>query len=573
MRRRGVTRWWLVGSALLILLIIGIIIFFYPHEQGDEEGRPSQPPILRVPDGVPTLEEALAQAEPGTVIELTARKGPYGPIMIEVPGIVLRSVGGRAVVDVQSPEGDALRIEAPDVEVRGLEIRSGKRGVFITEADQVRLLDNLVVGSDVGIEAVDSRNIVIQGNVIRQARFVGIALRRGVEGARVEGNKVEESPGVGIRLTNTSRNLVIGNTIRANPQGETGIEISLSNENRIEENHIEAGNVRYIGLILQSARDNRVQGNRISGGQAGIRLDVAPENTLSLNRIEDAQVGVLLQQNSAGVVVEDNEIHGGTAGIYLISSGQVVISKNLITNIEKFGIMIEFSKEDQVIGNTVQGSGVGLLISFSEDNDVQDNRVEEGKWGISVLHSQENRVVRNHVQGNRYAGIGLLQASPENLIQDNVTTGNGFGIRLILSPENQVKGNSLQKNRVGIGLSNSSGTAVLRNAIQANEIGIIVEVLSEISREDTVLSMFATFVSLPQEGDNSGYHVEENNIAENREFGLKNEDSGVSIAAASNWWGHPSGPGGEGGGAGDRVSPYVEFTPWLTAPVELEETE
>ena len=35
------------------------------------------------------------------------------------------------------------------------------------------------------------------------------------------------------------------------------------------------------------------------------------------------------------------------------------------------------------------------------------------------------------------------------------------------------------------------------------------------------------------------------------------------ILAENNWWGHASGPAGEGSGAGDPVGTNVDFDPWL----------
>jgi len=44
-----------------------------------------------------------------------------------------------------------------------------------------------------------------------------------------------------------------------------------------------------------------------------------------------------------------------------------------------------------------------------------------------------------------------------------------------------------------------------------------------------------------------------------------NNTTGASVAAAYNWWGDPSGPGGVGPGSGDEVSANVVYAPWLTA--------
>jgi len=58
-----------------------------------------------------------------------------------------------------------------------------------------------------------------------------------------------------------------------------------------------------------------------------------------------------------------------------------------------------------------------------------------------------------------------------------------------------------------------------------------------------------------------------NNIFGNTSYGIHVPTAYGSADAENNWWGDASGPGGVGNGAGDTVSGYVNFRPWLTAIV------
>ena len=58
----------------------------------------------------------------------------------------------------------------------------------------------------------------------------------------------------------------------------------------------------------------------------------------------------------------------------------------------------------------------------------------------------------------------------------------------------------------------------------------------------------------------------DNNIQGNTLYGVYNASSLVTIEARGNWWGDPSGPGGEGPGTGDAVFGNIEYSPWLSAP-------
>ena len=57
-----------------------------------------------------------------------------------------------------------------------------------------------------------------------------------------------------------------------------------------------------------------------------------------------------------------------------------------------------------------------------------------------------------------------------------------------------------------------------------------------------------------------------NNIEGNEPYGIESVSAGGEVDAEGNWWGHASGPSGEGRGSGDAVSANVDYTPWLTLP-------
>ncbi|MBA7614481.1 hypothetical protein ES703_21746 [subsurface metagenome] len=56
-------------------------------------------------------------------------------------------------------------------------------------------------------------------------------------------------------------------------------------------------------------------------------------------------------------------------------------------------------------------------------------------------------------------------------------------------------------------------------------------------------------------------HVNYNSFTGNAEAGLRHGGTGL-LDATNNWWGHASGPGGVGAGAGDTISENVDAGPW-----------
>ncbi|MBN1890915.1 MAG: right-handed parallel beta-helix repeat-containing protein, partial [Thermoflexales bacterium] len=64
---------------------------------------------------------------------------------------------------------------------------------------------------------------------------------------------------------------------------------------------------------------------------------------------------------------------------------------------------------------------------------------------------------------------------------------------------------------------------------------------------------------------NSTVTVTQSAIHDNAGYGLRN-DGTRQVDGRSNWWGDPSGPGGEGPGRGDEVAGDVLYFPWLPSP-------
>ncbi len=69
----------------------------------------------------------------------------------------------------------------------------------------------------------------------------------------------------------------------------------------------------------------------------------------------------------------------------------------------------------------------------------------------------------------------------------------------------------------------------------------------------------------------SGFHVNQNNIYGNTEYGAYNDEQSDDLDAARNWWGDASGPTHEENeeGEGDEISDYVDYEDWATSKINL----
>ncbi|MEK7381722.1 MAG: Ig-like domain-containing protein [Elusimicrobiota bacterium] len=69
--------------------------------------------------------------------------------------------------------------------------------------------------------------------------------------------------------------------------------------------------------------------------------------------------------------------------------------------------------------------------------------------------------------------------------------------------------------------------------------------------------------------------VRRSSIYGNSDFGVQNNNSSIRVSAQFNWWGSSAGPvhSSNPGGAGDRVSDFVDFIPFFTAPDQVRPPE
>jgi parallel beta-helix repeat protein len=140
--------------------------------------------------------------------------------------------------------------------------------------------------------------------------------------------------------------------------------------------------------------------------------------------------------------------------------------------------------------------------------------------------------------------------------------GNATGI-LVNSGLPVISGNTLIGNQTAIALNGGTGT-ISSNSILGNGTGIQVGgfgtnpliINNIVAGNGLAIHIFS--------GANPIIHA--NDIGGNT-FGVQNDDSSVIVDATVNYWGAPNGPSQAATGSGDKVSGYVNFSPFLTVAV------
>jgi parallel beta-helix repeat protein len=138
-----------------------------------------------------------------------------------------------------------------------------------------------------------------------------------------------------------------------------------------------------------------------------------------------------------------------------------ILGPGLVQRFRGSGILVNNSNRSRVVNVTASTNCMsGVLVGNSSDShfesivSVRNGTVTAPCGGLWITGgSNRNRVLRNQISGNGYVqppgsnfGIGLLNAS-DNLIEDNVVTGNLTGVRINApSIGNVFKGNTIAGN-------------------------------------------------------------------------------------------------------------------------------
>ena len=202
---------------------------------------------------------------------------------------------------------------------------------------------------------------------------------------------------------------------------------------------------------------------------------------------------------------------------------------------------------------------------------IQDNLSD----GMFIAKGSDNAVITGNTvlnsgdHGIWVGGAGWCGPSCNNaIITDNYVDGaREGGISFVASDGAIISGNTIT-NAVGEGWSKGalslkdgpSNVEAFNNTIYGND--------------GNWNGYNGTGHGIGVDGTPSNIYLNYNKIYDNTGYGIYNY-SGVTIDATHNWWGHASGPGGEGGrtnpagkiiGKGDEVSDNVNWDPWLSQP-------
>ena len=196
----------------------------------------------------------------------------------------------------------------------------------------------------------------------------------------------------------------------------------------------------------------------------------------TLHNVElDTRGGGFTLRSIHNVTIQKTNIKGGSCGIYLWESSNIIISWNNITNFSWYGIVLARScnniiiSENDIKDGVSMGSGIGLYYSSSNNSILRNNIANNNYDGIFLREASFNTILRNNLMNNGHRGIDLERSS-NNVLSQNYITNNGWasgiwaGIALFFSSnDNNISGNNIINNSYGISLDEASNNYIYHN--------------------------------------------------------------------------------------------------------------
>lgn len=223
-----------------------------------------------------------------------------------------------------------------------------------------------------------------------------------------------------------------------------------------------------------------------------IRADSVIVSGFSLQKTGRSYIrdyAAILIEKSAGFVIENNRIDDVFFGIYLAETEGGIIRNNVVRAYDTReassgnGIHLWNVKNPKITGNSVMGMRDGIYLEFAENALISDNiSSENNRYGLHYMFSNGGQYVNNTFRKNG-AGVAVMYSDnvdmTNNLFEHN-WGGSAYGLLLKDITNSRIEDNRFYRNTVAIYSEGSTNVDIRRNHIEQN--GWAVNIKSNSSR-------------------------------------------------------------------------------------------
>jgi len=260
------------------------------------------------------------------------------------------------------------------------------------------------------------------------------------------------------------------------------------------------------------------------------------------------------------IINSDSSLEAGLR----ITANHTNVYNNIFSD-NAVGIHIEEGYNNTISGNDCTSSYRNINLAYSDFNIIDNNYCKGSTFSIYFHYSNNNTAKDNSCPFNEYS-FYLFYSNNNSIIRNNCTDNSNNGIRPANSHNNIFSENNITNNEGGIALYKCNFSLISNNIISSNSnYGIRLSISNENEITHNVITFHTIGINIRMESSLNIAHF--NVITDNQEFGIDaSENDGIIVNARYNWWGNLSGPyhlEENPEGAGDNITDYVDFYPWL----------
>lgn len=190
----------------------------------------------------------------------------------------------------------------------------------------------------------------------------------------------------------------------------SGYGIYLENKDNVTIKNCNVMNYSF-GILLNSSSNNTINNSILNSNKMGLSLTYSSNNNEIVNNTANSNYwfGISLisslNNNIANNIANLNSNAGDYgSGIWLESSSNNAIINNIANSNNINGILLKFSSNNTMIGNSLKLNGLGIDLSYSSNNTLQENEISNNTIGIYSQNStttiNSNTVCSNNLDFN-----------------------------------------------------------------------------------------------------------------------------------------------------------------------------
>jgi nitrous oxidase accessory protein len=194
----------------------------------------------------------------------------------------------------------------------------------------------------------------------------------------------------------------------------------------------------YAAILIERSTGFMIEDNRINDVFFGIYLaetegGIIQNNTVrSYNRREASSGNGIHLWNVKNPIITGNTVTGMRDGIYLEFVENALITENISSNNNRYGLHYMFSDGGRYENNTFRKNGAGVAVMYSENVDMSNN-LFENNWGGSAYGLLLKDIRNSRIEYNRFYRntVAIYSESSTNVeIRRNHIELNGWAVNI-----------------------------------------------------------------------------------------------------------------------------------------------